>query len=557
MSGLTDKQVQEINSTINTLQQNLELNNNFFNEKVKPIIHILNKHSKNQDSTLIQSQTAGAGAKSNIPDIERLQQRKSELEREPISEASRKEIKHIGDKIKLLTKQMLSTRPEKVGIESFKINELEYLINSAIDDLKNKIPVKLPSKDDFSLDITVTNFKELRQYILNHTNDPITILLRLPTLERIYLDDFLPKILDDTFKVRRNSEGILKVINNTSNESVDMPDPLGNPYNRKAFSAKYKENKCYGLGGDKSSDFCVSLLNKCLASDDVSLNECKVLFNEPDWKDLIEDGIKNTNVFLIKEFLIKIGYPRINNNFDTNFDSWIDIIEKRYNLEDKALSDIKQNDKLKIAISGMVSKYNKIINAERPTKTGDRMSLRFHIPMKKGGDYQSILNTNLYELNGGGKENILNLPAISPSQKIYNIFKELVKDQNITNTYKNFFDKMKRNIENNNHDIDDQVVQQFNTLLKSFRESEEKLNKLLQTMHNFAWFLGSNVDTSDLTDDEKKFNQEASDKLKSVLNEENIQAYNAAREKLVNSLNRKSRKMLSIAANYPFILIAS
>ena len=116
---------------------------------------------------------------------------------------------------------------------------------------------------------------------------------------------------------------------------------------------------------------------------------------------------------------------------------------------------------------------------------------------------------------------------------------------------------MKRNIENNNHDIDDQVVQQFNTLLKSFRESEEKLNKLLQTMHNFAWFLGSNVDTSDLTDDEKKFNNEASDKLKSVLNEENIQAYNAAREKLVNSLNRKSRKMLSIAANYPFILIAS
>jgi hypothetical protein len=76
-------------------------------------------------------------------------------------------------------------------------------------------------------------------------------------------------------------------------------------------------------------------------------------------------------------------------------------------------------------------------------------------------------------------------------------------------------------------------------------------------MHNFAWFLGQTVNTSNLSEAEKKTNETAAEKLNKVLNEENINAYNAAREKLVNSLNKKSQKIISIAAGHPFILIGN
>jgi hypothetical protein len=176
----------------------------------------------------------------------------------------------------------------------------------------------------------------------------------------------------------------------------------------------------------------------------------------------------------------------------------------------------------------------------------------------KGGDsdFHSLLNTNLYELNGGANENVTQLSGIlSPSERIYKIFKDLVKDQNITSAYRNFFDKMEKNIENNNKNIDSGVRQNFNVLLQSFKESEEKLNKLLQTMHNFAWFLGKQDSSVNLTEEQKKLNEEAVIKLDQALNNENLEAYNAAREKLVNSLNKKSHKIISIAAGHPMVLI--
>ena len=132
-----------------------------------------------------------------------------------------------------------------------------------------------------------------------------------------------------------------------------------------------------------------------------------------------------------------------------------------------------------------------------------------------------------------------------------------MKDQNITTAYKNFFDKMQKNIENKNHDISSDVKNHFYDLLQSFKESEGKLNKLLQTMHNFAWFLGKNIDSTTLSDEEKLLNVEARKKLAHVLTDENIQAYNAAREKLLTSLNNRSKKIIAIAASHPMILVAN
>jgi hypothetical protein len=333
-----------------------------------------------------------------------------------------------------------------------------------------------------------------------------------------------------------------------------MPNPLGNKNNRQEFSTKYKANSCYGLGGNQSDSFCVNILNKCLASDEKSLEECRFLFTSPEWEKIKAEGIKNSNIYLIKEFLLKIGYPRINDKFDTNIDTWFDIVKSRYSANDTVLGKIKTNDKLKEVIVDMVEKYNRINDLEK--KSRSTSSRNFHLPMK-GGDNMSIINSNLYELYGGLNQNVVNLPSLSPSQKIYNIFKELVKDQDITSKYRNFFDKMEKNIENQNYNIDSSVKNNFNVLLTSFKQSEEKLNKLLQTMHNFAWFLGQTVNTSNLSEADKKINETASEKLNKVLNQENINAYNAAREKLVNSLNKKSQKLISIAAGHPFILIAS
>ena len=435
---------------------------------------------------------------------------------------------------------------------TYKINEDEYLINKSVEALKNKenYEIKNPMGGIIK---KITNFSDLRDYIIYNTSDPVTLLLKLTDIHPISLNDYLPAIVEDTFTVRTNEKGILVVKNN--DEEIEMPNPSGNKHNRQAYSTKFKMNNCYGFGGPQTDPFCVSLLNNCLASDKDSLEKCKQLFSKSDWEHVIEEGIQNTNIFFIKEFLLKIGYPRNNNKFDSNIDSWFKVIKSRYDITDTSmLKNIESNDKLKQAITGMVTKYNKIIEMER--KSSSTSSRNFHLPMK-GGDNMSIINSNLYELYGGLNQNVVNLPSLSPSQKVYNIFKELVKDQDITSKYRNFFDKMEKNIHNQNHDIDPGVRENFNFLLASFKQSEEKLNKLLQTMHNFAWFLGQTVNTSNLSDAEKETNEEAANRLNKVLNEENINAYNAAREKLVNSLNKKSQKLISIAAGHPFILIAS
>ena len=469
-----------------------------------------------------------------------------------ILETKKLEIKN---KQSYLSKRTIATIK---GPTSYKINENEYLINKAVEALKSNVKTHTIQLES-GTPIPITSFADLRKYIINYTNDPITILLRLTNLNPINLDDILPKIIEDTLKITTNDKGILE-INNTGDGKVEMPNPLGNKANREEYNKKFKANTCYGFGGTASSEFCVSLLNHCLASDKESVEKCRNLFASEDWSVLKDIGIQNTNIFLIKEFLLKIGYPRINDTFSGDIDSWFEVIKTRYDIAGNTplLESIQQNDKLREVITDMVTKYNKIIKAQRSSRNSSSNSLKFHLPRKmKGGDNHSILNTNLYELNGGRNENLINFSSVSPSEKIYNIFKELVKDQNITTAYKNFFDKMQRNIENNNHNIDNEVVQQFNTLLHSFKESEGKLNKLLQTMHNFAWFLGKNVDSTNLSEEEKKLNTEANSKLSKMLNDETIQAYNTAREKLLTSLNNRSKKMIAIAASHPMILIAN
>jgi hypothetical protein len=463
-------------------------------------------------------------------------------------------------KLKIKSEELFISRRRNQTIEgssSYKINENEYLINQAVKALKNnETDHEIPLQNGTL--IPISDFAALREYIINYTNDPITLLLRLTNLNPINLDDMLPKIIDDKLSITTNDKGILQV--KIADSNVEMPNPLGNKANREEFNKKFKANTCYGLGGDTAYPFCVSLLNHCLASDKLSLGKCKNLFASPDWSVLKELGIQNTNIFLIKEFLLKIGYPRTNDTFNSDISSWFEVIKTRYDLEeDKSLlENIQRNEKLKEVIEGMVTKYNKIIKAQKSSRDSSSTSLKFHLPMKmKGGDNNSLLNANLYELNGGRNENLINFSSVSPSEKIYNIFKELVKDQNITTAYKNFFDKMQKNIENNNHNIETEVVEYFNDLLRSFKASEEKLNKLLQTMHNFAWFLGKNVDSTNLSDEEKKLNTEANNKLSKMLNEETIQAYNKAREKLLTSLNNRSKKMIAIAASHPMILIAN
>jgi len=458
------------------------------------------------------------------------------------------------NKIKTSAEYLSMRGSTPVARDRYKINEEEYIINSAIEAIKNNKnnTVSYQFTHTSGTPITITDFNSLRTYILEYSNDPITLLLKLTDLSPISLDDFLPKIEDDKLTISRNEKGILVV--NINDEKVEMPNPLGNKNNRQEFSTKYKANSCYGLGGNQSDSFCVNILNKCLASDEKSLQECRKLFTSSDWEKIKAEGIKNSNIYLIKEFLLKIGYPRINDRFDTNIDTWFDIVKSRYSANDTVLGKIKTNDKLKEVIVDMVEKYNRINDLEK--KSRSTSSRNFHLPMK-GGENMSIINSNLYELYGGLNQNVVNLPSLSPSQKIYNIFKELVKDQDITSKYRNFFDKMEKNIENQNYNIDSSVRNNFNVLLTSFKQSEEKLNKLLQTMHNFAWFLGQTVNTSNLSEADKKINATATEKLNKVLNQENINAYNAAREKLVNSLNKKSQKLISIAAGHPFILIAS
>jgi len=199
----------------------------------------------------------------------------------------------------VVTKKMAELQEEELAIKSselylsmrpsapsgkkdlYKINEEEYIINSAIEAIKNKKVPYTFTHPQAGLQ-QITNFRSLRKYILDYSNDPITLLLRLTDLNPISLDDFLPKIEDDKLTISRNEKGILVV--NIDDDKVEMPNPLGNKNNRQEFSKKYKANTCYGLGGNKSDIFCVSLLDKCLASDEKSLEECKQLFISSDWE---------------------------------------------------------------------------------------------------------------------------------------------------------------------------------------------------------------------------------------------------------------------------------
>jgi len=74
-------------------------------------------------------------------------------------------------------------------------------------------------------------------------------------------------------------------------------------------------------------------------------------------------------------------------------------------------------------------------------------------------------------------------------------------------------------------------------------------------MHNFSWFLGQPIhDPSKLTDDEKANNTAAENALKSILDEKHIETFNNAKDKLKESLKKKSGKVMElIIGNQIFI----
>jgi len=158
------------------------------------------------------------------------------------------ELQQLEDSIVTLTTKLdsiitegllLSSRQNKTrsNLTSFKINENEYYINKAIESLKagTTTPYQITLSDGSLFDITT--FQDLRNYIIEHTNDPVTLLLKLTGLNPIHLDDMLPSIIEDTFTIKTNDKGILQV-QDINEEIVEMPNPLGNKNNRKEFSKK-------------------------------------------------------------------------------------------------------------------------------------------------------------------------------------------------------------------------------------------------------------------------------------------------------------------------------
>lgn len=468
-----------------------------------------------------------------------------------------KEMKNI---INDISKKFFSTRSRPDLRETFKIDQNILMINEAIDNINLGKPYMFKNID-MSDHLEVSDYDGLRNYILEHMNDPIQLLLALSSdKQRISLEALYSRskiqIQTSPYTLNRNKDGIWEVT--FEGKSTDMPELMKH---RKQFTEKSLEpnNKCYGFGPKdaQASEFCVELLLKCLTNNEGSLNSCKELFQREDWEYLLTKGIENTNIYMIERFLLNIGYPRKNKLFHPHIDEWYSSIERKYKTTPEELTKIKNNHHLEKAILGMVEKYNTIMPLVYKKESETGKSRLLHLRAAYGPSAQIIggelLNFNHY----GGSSSVLNFnKQHSPSTSIHKLLEEILKDVEITKSYKEFFVKMQNKIELHGKEISQEVKNQFQESLDLFEKSEKKLNKLLQMIHNFAWFLGSPINDANLSEEQKALNKKAEDLLKEgdLMSEKNITAYNEAREKLINSMKKRTNHIIGMMSPYSIVL---
>jgi hypothetical protein len=498
------------------------------------------KRVTNEYDTFIGTLTMGTISKVQATNINRLQAKQEQL---------RKQITNYRD---IIFGKFLSSRSS--SNKNYKIDQNVLMINEAVEAINSNDQYTFRDMDGNEV-ATVKTFYQLRKYIIDNMNDYTQLLILLSQPNLITLESAMPlaQITPSKYMLKREN-GILIV--EFDGVKQDMPNLFEH---RKEYTeaASKSKSKCYGFVDNdvtQAQDFCVELLLKCLADNGDSLTSCKQLFKQDNWKHLVVKGIKNTNIYLIEKFLLAIGYPKTGGTFSSKIDDWFEVMKIKYSLNDQEYQQIMKNDNLQQAIILMVEKYNAIIKEEKNQRQREISTLApMYGPHAKlvGGD---LLNINL-NLSGG--TSILNLNKSSPSESIYKIFKEIVKESDITKSYSDFFSKMENKINSENKEINFDIKNKFRLELEAFKKSEGKLNKLSQLMHNFAWFLGVSVNDSNLSEEQKALNKKAEDLLKTgnVLNETKINSYNEIREKLTASLKKKTNTMLGLVYPFPFLFV--
>ena len=431
-------------------------------------------------------------------------------------------------------KMYMSTR----GAKATKINTTAEMITEAVKEIQSKrtydIPEGFPSQGT-----TVTTLRELRDYILNNIKNDAVFLALMTTNLGLNLNTVLPEYNQVVVEEQPQSQlvnGILVLID--ENNKYPMPNFAGDPKNRKKFNDLYTKDSCFGFGPVKHNATCTALLLDCIHGE---TDKCRDLLASDQFQDMISDDMEKTNVFMIAKLLDNIGYPRSENGikFDPDMNNWYSKIQTFFSLDindptqKTIIENIKSNKNLKIALEHMIRKYNKYANVLNRTNSKIKTSALSAVYGKGGDASAALLAYDGYNTTGGafdvqildGKPRNINV--------IYEFAKDLKDKYDITKQYTKLFSTVDSNIRNKNLVIDNGLELEYKNALDSFKNTEVKLNKLLQLFTNFVFLLHQ----------DDKDDAASNTILDSVLNEDSMKKYIAARNKIMISLNNKRTKM--------------
>ena len=446
-------------------------------------------------------------------------------------------ILKMTDNIKKLQEQQkmyMSTR----GAQATKINTTAEMITEAVKEIQNNATYRIPEGFP-SQGITVTTLRELRNYILNNIKNDAVFLALMTTNLGLNLNTVLPEYNQVVVEEQPQSQlvnGILVLID--ENNKYPMPNFAGDPKNRKKFNDLYTKDSCFGFGPVKHNATCTALLLDCIHGD---TDNCRNLLASDQFKDMISEDMEKTNVFMIAKLLDNIGYPRSENGikFDPDMNNWYSKIQTFFSLDitntaqKSILENIKSNKRLKLALEHMIRKYNKYANVLNRTNSKIKTSALSAVYGKGGDASAALLAYDGYNTTGGafdvqildGKPRNINV--------IYEFAKDLKDKYDITKQYTKLFSTVDSNIRNKNLVIDNTLELEYKNALDSFKNTEVKLNKLLQLFTNFVFLLHK----------DEKDDAVSNTILDSVLNEDSMKKYIAARNKIMISLNNKRTKM--------------
>ena len=444
------------------------------------------------------------------------------------------EIKKIQEQLKMYmsNRSTRGAQATKIDITAEMITEAVAKINS---DGEYTIPEGFPSSGT-----PVTNLRKLREYILdNIKNDAVFLTLMTTDLGlnlNAVLPEYNPVVVEEQLSTL-NKDGILLL----GTDKYPMPNFQGDPKNRKSFSKLYDKDTCFGFGPTKHNSTCTSLLLDCINGD---TEQCRNLLAKDEFKNMIEDDMKSTNVFMIAKLLDNIGYPRVEKGikFDPDMNNWYSKIQTVFSLDasdvaqNKTLKGIKENGNLKIALEHMIRKYNKYANVINKTNSQIKLSSLPAVYGKGGNASAALLAYDGYNTTGGSLE-ILDGKNRN-FNAIFKMAKELKDNYDLTKEYTKLFTNTEHEIKRNNIVLPDNTKNEYTYLLESFKTSEVKLNKLLQLFTNFAFLLNRD-DRSDAGSNEF---------LNSLITRENMTKYVAARDKIMNSINKRKTQMTIMSA---------